>query len=79
MTAMLEALVLMAAQATAAPPPAPPPAKLKAPPVELLEFLGEWSDEDGKLIDGEAAGEDKAAPPEKGRRIPVRDAQATSP
>ena len=75
---MLEALVLMAAQATA-PPPAAPPAKLKAPPVELLEFLGEWSDEDAKLIDGESAGEAKPAPPEKGRRTGARDAEVKSP
>lgn len=63
--AMLEALLLMAAQ-PAAPPVAAKPAP---PPTELLEFLGDWSEEEGQLIDAEhkrAAG--AGTPGAKGQR-----------
>jgi hypothetical protein len=44
---VLELLVMAAAQATA-PPPATKPAP---PPADLIEFLGEWSDDEANLID----------------------------
>jgi hypothetical protein len=75
---MLEAFVLMTAQATA-PPAASPPVKVTVPPVELLEFLGEWSEEDAKLIDGEAAGEQKPAAPDGRRRRGQRNTEGKSP
>ena len=55
--ALLEALLLMAAAPTAA----PPPSKTEVPPTELLEFLGEWSEEDAKLIDAEQTPAQKVA------------------
>jgi hypothetical protein len=44
---VLELLVMAAAQATAPPPTAKP----APPPADLIEFLGDWSDEEAKLID----------------------------
>ena len=55
---MLELLVMAAAQATAPPPtsrPAPPPA-------DLIEFLGEWSDDEANLIDEAVKAPAKPAP-----------------
>lgn len=75
---MLEALVILAAQATAPPPPTPP-AKAAPPPLELLEFLGDWSDEEGKLIDGEATGDAKAVPPEGRKHRAARDPEGKTP
>jgi hypothetical protein len=56
---VLELLVLAAAQA-AAPPPASKPAP---PPADLLEFLGDWSDDEASLIDEADAPPAKATPP----------------
>ena len=67
--AVLELLLLMAAQ-TATPPP---PAKSETPPLELLEFLADWSEEDAKLIDAENKPADKAATPKKPRERRVSD------
>jgi hypothetical protein len=50
---------MAAAQATA-PPPAAKPAP---PPADLIEFLGEWSDDEANLID-EAKPPAKAPPPQ---------------
>jgi hypothetical protein len=46
--ALLEAVLLAVAQAATAPPP-----KADPPPLELLEFLADWTIDDGKLIDKE--------------------------
>ena len=46
--ALLEALLLMSAQAAAT-----PPQKAEPPPLELLEFLGDWAEDEGTLIDSE--------------------------
>jgi len=72
--ALLESLMLMAAQATA-----PPPARSAPPPLELLEFLADWSDEDAKLIDAEDKPADKAATPKKPRERRVSDAEGKTP
>jgi hypothetical protein len=71
--ALLESLLLMAAQATA-----PPPAR-SVPPLELLEFLADWSDEDSKLIDVEDKPVDKAATPKKPRERRASDAGGKTP
>ncbi|MEN9704801.1 MAG: hypothetical protein RLZZ393_680 [Pseudomonadota bacterium] len=72
--ALLEAVLLMATQATA---PAPP-AKAGPPPLELLEFLAEWPDEDGTLIDQEKdADKDGAGRQRRGRDD--RDARGKAP
>ena len=68
--AVLELLLLMAAQAAAPPPPA---AKSETPPLELLEFLADWSEEDAKLIDAASKPADKAATPKKPRERRVSD------
>ena len=72
--ALLESLMLMAAQATA-----PPPARSAPPPLELLEFLADWSDEDAKLIDAEDKPADKDATPKKPRERRVSDAEGKTP
>ena len=63
---MLELLVMAAAQA-AAPPPASKPAP---PPLELLEFLGEWSDDEANLIDEAVTPPAKVPPPKSGKATP---------
>lgn len=63
--ALLEALLMMAAQATT---PPPPPPKSEPPPLELLEFLGDWTEDEGRLIDSE-----------KPRDGAERDAKRTKP
>jgi len=60
---VLELLVMAAAQA-AAPPPVSKPAP---PPLELLEFLGEWSDDEANLIDEAEKPPAKPAPPKSGQ------------
>ena len=60
---MLELLVMAAAQA-AAPPPASKPAP---PPLELLEFLGDWSDDEASLIDEAEKPPVKTSPPKSGK------------
>jgi hypothetical protein len=75
--ALLESLMLMAAQATA--PPPPPPARSAPPPLELLEFLADWSDEDARLIDAEDKPADKATPPKKPRERHASDAEGKTP
>jgi hypothetical protein len=71
--ALLETLVLMAAQAAAA-----PPAKADPPPLELLEFLADWADDEGHLIDKEKAADNDAAR-KKRREREERDAKGTTP
>ena len=62
--AVLEALLLAAAQATApAHASSPPLAKASPPSAELLEFLADWSEEEAGLID-ELASPIAAKPPE---------------
>ena len=78
--ALLEALLLMAAQATApATPPPQPPARSATPPLELLEFLADWSEEDAKLIDAEDKPANKAATPRQPRERRVSDAEGKKP
>jgi len=60
---VLELLVMAAAQA-AAPPPASKPAP---PPLELLEFLGDWSDDEANLIDEAERRPVKTPPPKSGK------------
>jgi hypothetical protein len=59
---VLELLVMAAAQATA-PPPATKPAP---PPADLIEFLGDWSDDEANLIDEVTKPPAKTAPPQSG-------------
>jgi len=73
--ALLESLMLMAAQATAP----PRPSRSAPPPLELLEFLADWSDEDAKLIDAEDKPADKAATPKKPRERRASDAEGKTP
>jgi hypothetical protein len=73
--ALLESLLLMAAQATAT----PPPRGAAPPPIELLEFLADWSEEDAKLIDAEGKPADKAATPKKPRERRASDAGENTP
>ena len=56
---MLELLVMAAAQATAPPPAAKP----VPPPADLIEFLGDWSDDEANLIDEIVKPPSKPAPP----------------
>jgi hypothetical protein len=74
MMALLESLLLMAAQATA-----PPPSRSAPPPLELLEFLADWSDEDAKLIDAADKPADKATAPKKPRERHASDAEGKTP
>ena len=65
---MLELLVMAAAQATAPPPiakPAPPPA-------DLIEVLGDWSDEEANLID-EVVKPPAKAPPTAAQAVPGKE------
>lgn len=62
---MFELLVLAAAQTTA-PPPASKPAP---PPVELLEFLAEWTEDEASLIDEAERPVAKAPPPAKPENV----------
>lgn len=57
--AVLELLIMAAAQATAPPPAAKP----TPPPVDLIEFLGDWSDDEANLIDELIKPPATAAPP----------------
>lgn len=72
--ALLEVLLLAAAEAVT---PAPPP-KAAPPPLELLEFLADWTEDDGKLIDKEKV-PDKRGDGRKRPAQPERDAKGTTP
>jgi hypothetical protein len=72
--ALLESLLWMAAQTVGA----TPPAKADPPPLELLEFLADWTDEDGKLIDKEKPAE-KGDAKRKRRERGDRDTGGTTP
>ncbi|MEY4760925.1 MAG: hypothetical protein RLZZ200_781 [Pseudomonadota bacterium] len=73
MMALLEALLLMSAQAAAT-----PPRKAEPPPLELIEFLGDWTQDEGKLIDGEKPGDRDSS--RRGRQVETdRDARGTTP
>ena len=71
--ALLEALLLMGAQATTA-----PPRKSEPPPLELLEFLGDWAEDEGQLIDSEKP-VDRGSSRRKRRDGEDRDAKGTTP
>jgi hypothetical protein len=71
--ALLEVVLLAVAQAAAGPPP-----KADPPPLELLEFLADWTNDDGKLIDKEKA-PDKRDTGRKRNRTEERDAKGTTP
>ena len=59
---MFELLILaVSAQAAAQ------AAQLQSPPAELLEFLGDWSDQDAEMLD-EAPGRTGATPSRQRRR-----------
>jgi hypothetical protein len=60
---VLELLVMAAAQAAASPPASKP----APPPLELLEFLGDWSDDEANLIDEAEKPPVKAPPPKSGK------------
>jgi hypothetical protein len=62
---VFELLVLAAAQATTPPPPAKP----APPPMELLEFLAEWSEDEASLIDEADRPVAKAPPPAKPENV----------
>jgi len=70
--ALLEALLMMAAQATT-----PPPPKSEPPPLELLEFLGDWTEDEGSLIDSEKPRDRGSS--RKPRDSAERDAKGTKP
>jgi hypothetical protein len=69
---VLELLVMAAAQATAAPPVAKP----APPPADLIEFLGEWSDDEASLID-EVVKPPAKAPPTAGQPVPGKEKRGT--
>lgn len=48
---MLESWLLMLAAAASQPRPAAADSAQAPPPVELLEFVGDWSEEESRLID----------------------------
>jgi hypothetical protein len=73
--ALLETVLLMAAEATAP----RRPARSASPPLELLEFLADWSDEDAQLIDTEEKPADKPAAPKTPREARSSEAGAKSP
>jgi hypothetical protein len=62
---VFELLVFAAAQA-AAPPPAAKPAP---PPLELLEFLAEWTEDEASLIDEAERPVAKSPPPAKQENV----------
>ncbi len=65
---MLELLVMAAAQATAPPPSAKP----APPPADLIEFLGDWSDEEANLID-EVVKPPAKVPPTAAQPVPGKE------
>ena len=67
----LEAFLLTAAALAAE----PRPAGGEVPPVELLEFIGEWSAEEQKLIDQAARPSKKTAKPRSRKSDAVEDAE----
>ena len=70
--ALLEALLFMSAQAATA-----PPQKAEPPPLELLEFLGDWAEDEGTLIDSEKPRERGGLRKKRGGED--RDAKGTTP